>query len=93
MANLFAYRATNPQDMMLQEDPIGPENDKFLNELTQKSKNVIACWGNHGAYQERSKAVKDLLQGKLNYLELNKTGEPKHPLYIHSSMQMKPYQY
>ncbi len=26
MANLFAYRATNPADMLMQADPIGPDN-------------------------------------------------------------------
>ena len=33
MANLFAYRATEPQEMMSQEDPIGPDNDAHLKQL------------------------------------------------------------
>ncbi len=44
-----------------------------------------------GGYQRRSSTVKELLKGKLYYQELNKTGEPKHPLYIHSETQIKPY--
>lgn len=91
MANLFAYRATDPQEMMSQEDPIGSENDTYLKQLYEKSEKIIACWGNNGSYQQRSNTVKKLLQDKLYYLELNKTGEPKHPLYIHSSTQIKPY--
>jgi hypothetical protein len=89
MANLFAYRATDPQDMMSQNDPIGSDNDFYLNELVNQSQKIIACWGNHGAYQQRSPAVKKLLKNKLYYLDLNKTGEPKHPLYIHSETQIK----
>ncbi|MEE9902882.1 MULTISPECIES: DUF1643 domain-containing protein [Acinetobacter] len=91
MANLFAYRATNPQDMMAQDDPIGAKNDEYLKQLSSQSKYIIACWGNVGIYKQRSSFVKDLLKGQLHYLELNKTGEPKHPLYIHSSTQIKPY--
>ena len=89
MANLFAYRATKPQDMMAQEDPIGAHNDEYLNHLASQSKHIIACWGNDGAFQERSDFVKQLLKGKLYYLKLNKSGEPRHPLYIHSSTQIK----
>ena len=91
MANLFAYRATDPQEMMSQDDPIGSDNDFYLNELANQSQKIIACWGNYGAYQQRSTAVKELLKDKLYYLELNKTGEPKHPLYIHSETQIKPF--
>ena len=91
MANLFAYRATKPQEMMAQEDPIGTQNDEYLHRLASQSKHIIACWGNDGAFKERSAFVKQLLKDKLYYLELNKSGEPKHPLYIHSSTQIKPF--
>lgn len=41
----FAYRATDPQEMMSQEDPIGPDNDAYLNQLATESQKLIACWG------------------------------------------------
>ncbi len=59
--------------------------------LATQSQKIIACWGNHGAYQQRSTAFKDLLKDRLYYLELNKTGEPKYPLYIHSENQIKSF--
>jgi hypothetical protein len=46
MANLFAYRATDPQ-MMSQEDPIGPENDAYLQQLAKNLINLLLvgkCW-------------------------------------------------
>lgn len=89
--SLDAFRATDPQNMMAQQEPIGSENDFYLNELTMKSQKIIACRENHGAYKQRSTAVKELLKNKLYYLEINKTGEPKHPLYIHSETQIKPF--
>jgi hypothetical protein len=41
MANLFAYRATDPQEMMSQEDPIGPDNDAHLKQLAAESQNLL----------------------------------------------------
>ncbi|SSU67358.1 Uncharacterized protein conserved in bacteria [Acinetobacter baumannii] len=91
MANLFAYRATDPQEMMSQEDPIGPDNDAHLKQLAAESHKLIACWGNDGVFKARSTFVKQLLTDKLYYLKLNKSGEPGHPLYIHSSTQIQPF--
>ncbi|MFW1806019.1 DUF1643 domain-containing protein, partial [Acinetobacter baumannii] len=50
-----------------------------------------ACWGNAGIFKDRSTFVKQLLKDKLHYLKLNKSGEPGHPLYIHSSTELKPF--
>ena len=77
--------------MMSQEDPIGPENDAYLQQLATESHQLIACWGNAGIFKDRSTFVKQLLKDKLHYLKLNKNGEPGHPLYIHSSTELKPF--
>ena len=45
MANLFAFRATEPRDMMNASDPIGPENDKHLLTLANDSILTVAAWG------------------------------------------------
>jgi len=89
MANLFAFRATNPDDMFNAIDPIGPDNDEWLVRLAKASDIVIAAWGNDGSYLGRSIEVKKL---KLNfhYLKMNISGEPAHPLYLDSSLKPKP---
>ncbi|MBZ2149052.1 DUF1643 domain-containing protein [Streptococcus gordonii] len=51
---------------------------------------MIAYWGNHGRFNNRSQEVYELI-GSLNCLDSNKCGEPKHPLYIHSDIKSKPY--
>lgn len=58
MANLFAYRATAPQEMMSQDDPIGSDNDFYLNELSTNSKKSLLV----GAIMGR--ISKDLLRLK-----------------------------
>ena len=34
MVNLFGYRATNPNDMMEAQEPIGPENDSWIKKIS-----------------------------------------------------------
>lgn len=80
MANLFAFRATDPKIMMSASDPVGADNDQWLLELSQNSGLVVAAWVNTGRYMERSAHVKSLIPN-LHCLKLNKSGEPAHPLY------------
>jgi hypothetical protein len=87
MANLFAFRATEPSDMKASDDPIGAENNKWLEKLAKDAALVVAAWGNDGSYLERSEQVKELLPN-LYCLKLNKSGEPAHPLY--QAAKLKP---
>ena len=91
MLNLFAYRATDPQDMRRAADPIGPENDKWILEIARKSDLVMFAWGRHGLFNNRQDQVLNLLQGfNLCYLEKTGDGIPKHPLYLKSDLVPKP---
>lgn len=82
--NLYAFRATNPDDMLNAEDPVGPENDTWLKALTCPGKVVICAWGTK-AKPERCRKVVSLLKAngcRLFCLGVTKDGFPKHPLYI-----------
>ena len=85
MANLFAYRATEPEEMKKQDDPLGEENDYWVVELARYAGVVIAAWGNEGSFRQRSAHVRSLIP-ELYYLKLNKSGEPAHPLYLKSTL-------
>lgn len=85
MTNLFAYRATDPKDMKAQNDPIGAENDIWLNKLANDAGIVVAAWGNDGSYLGRSNMVVEMLPN-LHYLKMNKSGEPAHPLYLKADL-------
>ena len=90
MANLFAYRATQPEDMKNAIDPIGKRNNYWLKRLAKESKLMVAAWGNHGQFLQRSTHVKQQLVD-LYYLKLNKSGEPAHPLYQRLALKPKPF--
>lgn len=89
-ANLFAYRATKPADLLSTQDPIGIENDAWLCELARDAKLVVAAWGNLGTHLGRSQEVMNLVSG-LHCLKINKTGEPAHPLYLRADLRPFPY--
>lgn len=90
MANLFAFRATDPKVMKRAADPVGPENDKWLWELYGRAKLVIAAWGNDGAFLERGGEVLAMLNHDVCQLGYTRSGQPKHPLYLRSDTPYLP---
>jgi hypothetical protein len=80
ITNLFAFRATEPNDMKNAKNPIGPDNDKWLKKLVGESSLIVAAWGNDGSFLNRSTQVRKFLP-PLHCLKCNKSGEPAHPLY------------
>jgi hypothetical protein len=91
MLNLFAYRATCPQDLKRAADSIGPDNDRYLLREVQAANLVIACWGNHGSFLRRDEQVLSLLAGvAVKCLSKNKDGSPHHPLYLRPDIQPQP---
>lgn len=90
MTNLFTLRSTNSQGLYAEQDPIGIDNDFYIRECADKAEITIACWGNHGSFNNRSQEVYDLVKS-LYCLEINKSDEPKHPIYIKRDTKPKPY--
>ena len=90
MTNLFAFRATKPDVMLAQDDPIGPENDRHLQHMAAKAGVVIAAWGTSGVHMDRAEVVKGMVP-KLHYLRLTKAGHPGHPLYLPSDLTPIPW--
>lgn len=88
MTNLFAYRATEPSDMLAQDDPVGVENDAYLQRLAEDAGVVVAAWGNHGTHLERNKAVMAMIP-RLHALALTRDGHPGHPLYLPAHLSPK----
>ncbi|MBE0413692.1 DUF1643 domain-containing protein [Yoonia sp.] len=94
VANIFAWRDTDPHRMRKAIDPIGPENDTFIREGAVWADQIIAAWGTHGAHLERGPAVAGLLRATgrpLLTLGLTKDGHPKHPLYISYTQSPAPW--
>lgn len=83
VVNLFAYRATRSADLRGMADPIGRENDRYLQRLEQNVQQIIVAWGNLGAWQNRDQAViRRFSQRHLHCLGTTLSGSPRHPLYL-----------
>ena len=84
VANLFAFRTSYVPELRRAEDPIGPSNDAWISKALATADRVVLAWGNHGAYMKRSLQVRRMALDATRpyHLGLNKTGEPKHPLYL-----------
>ncbi|MFZ2996230.1 DUF1643 domain-containing protein [Sphingobium sp.] len=93
--NLFAFRATKPEIMLSAADPIGPENDGYIDYIMAKAKEdglpVLAAWGAHGAHRGRGAAIvgkADSLGVDLRCLGTTQGGYPRHPLYVKSDQPL-----
>jgi len=85
VTNLFAWRATDPAQLMAARDPVGPANDRAIVRAAREAAIVVCAWGNHGAHLGRADAVMRLLDhagARVHALRVNGTGEPTHPLYL-----------
>jgi len=90
MANIFAYRSTDPKKLKTVKDPIGKKNNHWIKKLDKEAGLTIAAWGTHGNYLNRDKQVIELLD-VLYCLRKTKDGFPSHPLYLPSTL--KPIKY
>lgn len=43
VGNLFAFRATDRSELFKQEEPIGPENDSYLEKMMEEADLIIAA--------------------------------------------------
>ncbi len=86
VANIFAFRATDPRVMKAAPDPIGPDNDQHILAAAAQASRIICGWGEHGAHMGRGRAVMTMLQDAghdLYCLRKNlKSQQPCHPLYL-----------
>ena len=90
VANIFAFRATDPRVMRAASDPVGPANDATILDLAAKADRIVCAWGSHGAHLDRGAKVEALLRvtrNDLYHLGLTKAGQPRHPLYIGYAQQ------
>ena len=92
MANLFAVRCRYPQILSTHQDPVGPDNDRFLLPAVKQAHTVVAMWGNHGLKSYGQSARRDQyilsLRDDWQCIGITKHGAPRHPLYVASSSSL-----
>jgi hypothetical protein len=99
VANLFAFRATDPLDLLRAVDPIGPGNNDYVIGAACRAHEsggpVVAAWGTHGGHSDRDRYVMSLLTQTLGIpvqcLGTTAEGYPRHPLYLRKEAALEPY--
>ena len=93
VANLYAYRATKPEELHAVDDPVGPDNDRQLSALAREYQEAVCAWGAN-ANPDRVQQVVDIFRGvggRLWCLGTTKSGAPRHPLYIRADQPLVPW--
>lgn len=95
--NVFAYRATDVNQLATAPDPVGPDNDKHLAQIIADADILVPCWGS------REKVPRDMRSDFIEVLGmlhasgkpvltfgLTANGDPKHPLMLPYSTVLRP---
>jgi hypothetical protein len=95
VANLYGYRATDPKQLQLVKDPVGPDNDsqiRYCLALAGRYNDPVICaWGNN-ADPTRAQAVLDMINAAgiiPRTLGTTLGGHPRHPLYVPYSTRLR----
>ncbi|KKN78150.1 hypothetical protein LCGC14_0353770 [marine sediment metagenome] len=94
MANLNAFRATDPKIMRAASDPVGPDNDRYLLEAIRRCDVIVVAWGIHGAFMGRDLEVFRLIgQERKNAFcfGLTNGGFPRHPSRLANNTELVRY--
>lgn len=94
IVNLFAARSTEPDELLKMDDPVGPDNDKHLLNVSKFARYVICGWGAHEIAKSRGRIVARMLRAQgVRTMCLGKTkhGFPQHPLYIASDKELEEF--
>jgi len=92
VVNLFARCSASPAVLRRSSDPVGAENDCWLQRSTAAAEALWLGWGNGGAWRQRDQQVLELVLPQLVEPQLGTavpllavgltaSGQPRHPLY------------
>ena len=94
VVNLFAFRATDPSELLKCPDPVGKRNDEYILKNAKEAALFVAGWGTKGVMLNRDNFVLDMLRSSrvaVHMLGQNRDGTPKHPLYLRGETVPGPY--
>lgn len=88
--NAFALRSTDPKGLAAVDDPVGPDNDQWIAKYATGA-DVVVAWGayRHERISQVAKMLEEVTGGRLRCLGTTKSGEPRHPLYVHGDTPLQ----
>lgn len=93
MANVHAFRSTDPRGLATCGDPVGMDNWFLVKTLARASELVICAWGANVLYGDAIHIASWLrTQPNARHLGLTKSGQPRHPLYLRADTRPMTFQ-
>lgn len=97
VGNAFAFRATDVNALRSADDPMGPENTAYLDQIIKEAEILVPCWGSrtklprnlHFALDNLMKRLKDSNK-PIWVFGLSQSGDPLHPLMLPYSTCLVP---
>lgn len=92
VVNVFAWRATDPKELLTASDPVGPNNQNAVEAAIMRCDVVVFAWGAFPPAHERSTYIRNLVSSHrpaAYCFGKTKAGAPKHPLYIKSGTPLQ----
>lgn len=80
ITNLYGYITPSPKDLKTIEDPVGDENDTWIENMKNACSKILCIWGNH-ADKDRIDKVLPKIKDKAYTIGLTKSGKPRHVLH------------
>ncbi|MBI4932901.1 MAG: DUF1643 domain-containing protein [Actinobacteria bacterium] len=91
VVNLFAYRATKPDDLLhATVDIVGEQTDDVIRRESSDAAITLVAWGSHRLATSRASIVLPLLRHPV-CVGITKSGSPSHPLFMPAAARFKPY--
>ena len=95
VVNLYAWRATDPRELLTADDPVGPNNYAYLTAEAMVAADsggpLVAAWGASGQPERVAQVLALPGMDRLTALALTKTGQPRHPLYLKADLKPRPW--
>lgn len=94
VVNLYALRATDPDEIWRDDAPVGPENDAYILDAAGRARIIVAAWGAQPKSFGRAAYVGRMLVERRYFLwalRFTKDGHPEHPLYLPGGAELLQY--
>lgn len=98
VVNLFAWRATDPIELVRAEDPIGPENAEEIGRALLSAAvsrlPLVCAWGSTSGAGMQGYKLKQRAEdcsARLVCLGRTLNGSPKHPLYVRADQPFEAF--
>ena len=95
VVNLYAFRATDPKAMLKAPDPVGPDNDTWIQRSLSYARlyetPIVVAWGANAKLDRVAQFTRLTHGADWQCLGVTKDGQPRHPLYLRSEAELTPW--